>query len=380
MIRFLPLLCLLLVLQGCGAVHFKEMPLYNRYEQTADLEKEAYVVFDEESGTLWSSLGDCGEFNVFKGKAAVGNSFISLAWNKGKDCEWLGFGNSFSNWNAVDMSEERNSLALSFFVRSTQETVNAIPIVACLEDFGGGGSYLFLDSKKYLLGLQIDTIWRRMIVPLWDFPVREEEVDIQAIKQMKFQLEGSGAFQLDEIKLVPFSREEYAESRRWVASTKRKGEPEQEIYKEGFLDEYAWGQHAPGSQVLAERTGPSGERFIHWDIIEPGTGWAKWGINWNGWYQVNLSGLGPDARLKFKVKAEDSVAFRIELYDFQGHVLPLGSFSKGPGDQGWTEVEISLSELGATNHGLVLDQIKELQFQGLAKGKVLLDDIRITKR
>ena len=40
----------------------------------------------------------------------------------------------------------------SFFVRTHNGNVNAIPIVASLEDFSGGGSYLFIDTKKSFIG------------------------------------------------------------------------------------------------------------------------------------------------------------------------------------------------------------------------------------
>ena len=53
----------------------------------------------------------------------------------------------------------------------------------------------------------------QIIVPLWHFPIGDEvendDVDLSSIKQLKFQLEGSGDFYIDEIELIDFDTLQY---------------------------------------------------------------------------------------------------------------------------------------------------------------------------
>lgn len=212
----------LVTIVGCGTVKFQPQALYDVYEEPAAKEKVEQIVYTDAVGTMWNSLFECGEFEVTKEQAYTGNSSIKLSWNKA-DCEWIGFGNSFSNWTGSDLSQDRFTQALSFYARTPEKSVSAIPIVACLEDFSGGGSYHFIDAGKYLLGLQLDTNWKRILVPLWHFPVFEDEVDIRSIKQMQFQLEGSGSFFLDDIRIVDYTEEAYQAHRTEVELMKPKG-------------------------------------------------------------------------------------------------------------------------------------------------------------
>lgn len=365
-----------LMLAGCETVRFKQIALYDVYEEPVQEEKQDAIIFDEGQGTMWASLSPCGDFEVTKEDAYSGKTSIKLDWDKGRGCEWIGFGNTFSNWAAADMSEERFKKALSFYVRTQRKTAGGIALVAALEDFGGGGSYHFCDASKYLDGLVIDTTWSRMIVPLWDFPVREEEVDIYSIKQMKFQLEGAGAFYLDDIRLIDYTKEEYAAMRDRVEDLKPKGDPNQVVYREGRFLEDAWGYENNRCQKLEEQKGSDGSYSIYWKFDPKDCVWAKWGINWNGWYQVNFRGILDQATLKFKVKTDGKARFRIMLEDHRYHSTEIWTSKTGTANS-WETVEIPLKDLKLKEKGFALDQIKQLLFEGQEAGTVQVDDIRI---
>ncbi|MEM7038736.1 MAG: hypothetical protein AAF570_17245, partial [Bacteroidota bacterium] len=298
-----------------------------------------------------------------------------ISWDKSKGCEWLGFGNSFSNWAAADMSEQRMRKALSFFVRTQSKTAGAIPIVAKLEDMADGGSYHFIDAKKYLHGLVIDTTWKQIIVPLWDFPIREDEVDIFAIKQMLFQLEGAGSFYIDDLQLIDYSKEEYKAMRADVESMRPKGNPNQVIYTEGqFLDD-SWGHENNRCQTLKENSDSDG-KSIHWKYDPKDCTWAKWGLNWNGWYQMNIRGILENSSLHFRFKTDGKAKFRIKMEDFRYHSTEIFNSASKPGS-GWQSVEIPLKKMQLKEKGFVVDQIRQLLFEGIEAGEVYLDDIEI---
>jgi hypothetical protein len=365
---------LIVLISSCDLVQFEKQQLYAGYEDNVVEKIPEAIIFDDAEGTMWNSLSNCGNFEISKDIAYKSNSSIKISWDKSKGCEWLGFGNSFSNWNPIDMSELIKSKALTFYVRSQGETVGALPIVASLEDFSGGGSYHFIDTKKYLHGLQIDTVWRQVIVPLWDFPIRPEEVDIYSIKQMKFQLEGGGSYYLDAIKVIDYSPSDYAQFRKEVEAMKPKGELNQVVFNPSTFEFDVWGTEKNPCQDLSLV-----KNQIVWNFNSKDCSWAKWGINWNGWYQVNMRGVPDQSYLEIKMKVKANTAFKIILEDYRYHRAYLYDQFASPKDIETTAViELSQSHLDKSN--MELDQIKQLLFEGSGKGSVEISSIKIIKK
>ena len=152
--RLLITLTVLIVFVSCDSIKFKKQVLYDVYEQPAASIKTKQEIFTEGQGLMWNSLFNCGNFEITQEDAYTGKSSIKLSWNKAS-CEWIGFGNSFNNWQPVDLSKDRFKKALSFYVRTQSKTAKAIPIVANLEDYSGGGSYYFIDANKYSIESRI---------------------------------------------------------------------------------------------------------------------------------------------------------------------------------------------------------------------------------
>lgn len=364
---------------ACEGVRFQQQELYNRYETVESENMPEAIIFSDGQGTLWHSLFYCGDFKVTKEHAFKGNSSIKISWDKSKGCEWIGFGNSFSNWTAVDMSEQRFHKALTFYVRSQDKVMGALPIVASLEDFSGGGSYHFIDTKKYLHGLQIDSVWRKVVVPLWDFPVREEEVDIYAIKQMKFQLEGAGSFYLDEIKIVDYTQEQFAQFRTEVEAMKPKGNPNQMVYNPTSFDFDAWGIGETFCQKVKQEKNVKGTHHIVWTYQTKDCDWAKWGINWNGWYQINWRGVLDKSVIEFKYSMLDNTIFKVSIQDFNGAIQEIYKSTVNRETQDIL-VRLPLKDLQLDKKGFQLDQIKQLLFEGIGDGEVHIEYIKIIER
>ena len=357
-------------------MQFQQQKLYEHYEKPKTEQKAESIIFTDAQGTLWHSLFYCGDFKITNEAAYSGKNSIKISWDKSKGCEWIGFGNSFSNWTAVDMSEERMRKALTFYVRSQSKTSGALPIVASLEDFSGGGSYHYIDTKKYLYGLEIDTTWKLVVVPLWDFPIIEDEVDIRSIKQMKFQLEGGGSFYLDEIRLIDYTPDQFKKFRAEVEAMKPKGNPNQVVYNAAEFEFSTWntGKSACQTVKLIEE---SGFKFISWDYNAESCNWAKWGINWNGWYQINFRGILDVAVLELKYKMEPNTKFKLFLEDFRGKSLEIYN-EDGKSEPGeWKVLRLPLKNMDLLKNGFTLDQIKQLLFQGYGKGTVQIEHIKI---
>lgn len=373
---------ILLLLTNCKLVEFKEIALYDAYEEPPKKERVDQVIFQDAEGTMWNSLFECGEFAVTTEDAFSGKTSIKLSWNK-SGCEWIGFGNSFNNWNATDMSQMRFSKALSLYIRTQEKEAAGAPIVACLEDFEGGGSYHFIGSSNYLKGLKIDTNWTQVIVPLWHFPVNEEEVNIFSIKQMQFQLEGSGSFFLDDIKLIDFNEESYQKMLEEVEDMRPDGELNQDIYPNGRnnFDFDSWGQKNNACQTLKEFENNEGNVTIEWSYDNSECNWTKWGINWNEWYPINFRGVENNSRLSIQLSYSPLSEFKIVLMDFKGHSVDVFNITSEETEKGIVNksLEIPLKDLELKRKGFVLDQIRELQFQGISPGKVTISSIKISE-
>lgn len=381
--RIFSIIVLVIAVSACSTVSFKQLSLYDSVEVPEVQQRTEKIFFKDAAGTMWNSLFDCGDFEVTKAVAYKGNASIKLSWDKSKGCEWIGFGNSYSNWGATNVADYQENTALSFYVRTQKNTARGIPIVLGLEDFSGGGTYLFTEAKNYLYGLEIDTTWKQMIIPMWHFATdpndsRNDNVDITAIKQLKFQLEGAGSFYLDEIVIIDYTKEDYAKMRAEVELMKPKGNINQLVYREGNLIEDAWATGETLCQTLEERTDIDNNTYIYWKFDALDCDWAKWGINWNDWYQVNFRGIEEDAKLQFKIKASVETKFKIVVEDFNGNSAQLfSSFSIDQNQTDWQTINIALKDFNMKESGMQVDQIKQFLFVGLTAGEVYLDDIKI---
>jgi len=113
-LRLLITLTVLIVFVSCDSIKFKKQVLYDVYAQPAASIKTKQEIFTEGQGLMWNSLFNCGNFEITQEDAYTGKSSIKLSWNKAS-CEWIGFGNSFNNWQPVDLSKDRFKKALSFY-------------------------------------------------------------------------------------------------------------------------------------------------------------------------------------------------------------------------------------------------------------------------
>lgn len=361
------------------SIKFEEIPLYDEYKKPLPSSIRQMNIFSDSEGTLWNSLSNCGEFKVTQETSYKGSSSIKLSWNKSKDCEWIGFGNSFNNWQPINLNKLINNKAISFFVRTQSEKVAGLPFVLALEDFSGGGSYLFVDCKKYLKGLSIDTNWKQVIVPMWDFPIGDEvendDLDLFSIKQLKFQLEGAGSFFIDEIELIDFDNSKLKSFQREVELLKPTGERNQIVYRKGQFANDIWGHSSKLCHDLKEFKDSANKIMLSWDFSSSQCNAPTWGINWNNWYPLNLRGLEENTVLYLKSLVDKSASFKIIIEDFKGHASEI--LISELQVNSWQETRIPLSKFKLSYNKIEIDRIKQIKFQGVGNGKILIEDIKL---
>ena len=174
----LNLILFLLLFAAC--VEFKPIAVYD-IEPEQDNSQQEKVFFDESLGLLWRELKDCAKLDVVK---EDGSNVLRLDWNK-VNCDWVGFGNSWSNFVADDISELIYNSAISFRVKALETEQRSIPFVIGLEDYSGGNSYVFSDFNTFAnqLSITVDK-WTTLYIPLSRYDYSYQGVDPTNIKQM----------------------------------------------------------------------------------------------------------------------------------------------------------------------------------------------------
>ena len=360
------ILCALLV----GCVPFQPISLYDVYPDKDDKAKQR-VFFDDSRGELWSNLKTCGTLEI---ENLEGNNVVSLDWNK-TDCDWVGFGNSWSNFMADDISGIIETHAISFKVMAVDSDQKSVPFVVGMEDYSGGSSYYF--SHLNLFGDDLivsNQKWTTFYMPFTFYDFSVQGVDPFGIKQMIIQLEGSGKLYLDDIKVVPFSKDQYAAMLENVELLNPKGNPNQNIFPGNFED-MAWGTGQTNCQKLT-----SENEVINWQWNNCSE-WKKWGINWNNWYAFSLRGIVEKTNLQLSVSKNHSV-FDISLEDFKGkrETISVAAYHAHDRNDSIVTYTIPLSEFKLIEKEFALDQMKQFEFLGQESGFVSIYEIKLIEQ
>jgi hypothetical protein len=206
----------------------------------------------------------------------------------------------------------------------------------------------------------------------YDFSV--QGVDPFGIKQMIIQLEGSGKLYLDDIKVVAFSKEQYAAMLEDVELLKPKGNPNQNIFP-GDFESMAWGTGQTNCQKLMSENG-----VINWQWNNCSE-WKKWGINWNNWYAFNLKGIAEIANLQLSVSKEHS-DFDISLEDFKGkrQTVSIVDYQSVELNDSIVKYTIPLSEFKLIEEEFALDQMKQFEFFGQESGYASIYEIKLIEQ
>ncbi|MEZ4798632.1 MAG: hypothetical protein R2809_02410 [Flavobacteriales bacterium] len=134
-----------------------------------------------------------------------GSGAIHVTWNKqAGGCPWMGMGFGWDGWTGKDFSQIIDSAAVSFWVRTEDKPMKALPWAIGFEDFVGNQQWRGVTDEVVVNG-PIGKDWTQVKIPLKTFYFEKSPIDIYSIKQMMLQFESNGNVWIDNVELVPIS-------------------------------------------------------------------------------------------------------------------------------------------------------------------------------
>jgi hypothetical protein len=381
----------------CGCVEFKQLKLYDGMESAPKLGKpesiskvlEKVVYYDDHSDVWGVENEICKEAEYISDVVYSGTEAIKISWNRGDEgCIFAGFGIGWDGWAGKDLTQVMDYAAFRFYVRAQKERMYGLPIVLTLEDYSGGMGFCYT-ANKYFERTFIDTTWQRIEVPLSDFDLDTESLDITNVKQLQLELQQNGSIYIDDISLVfhtppvvePWMQEEVLPDPLEMPIT---------IFDDAFINNHGWGM-MNGNCRNVEIS--SSEAYSGGEAIS-----AKWnntgecnvmdiGASWNKWHPVNFTkGNIDDFAFEFYIYNRGELTPELNLYfglrDYNGNVvrtqISATYANEDVFNSSWTRVSVPIAELKGS--AINFSNIKELVFQMEGTGDVLIDEVKMVRR
>jgi hypothetical protein len=162
------------------------------------------IMDDELNGDFWHEENtECYKVERVQGVGEVGEYAIRVTWDKDKGvCDWIGMGWGWNGWMAKDMQAIVDSAALSFKVKPVKGEFSNLPIAVSFEDYSEKGAWLGFNPNCVVKEKSLNG-WTQIEMPMSEFNWREQGANPANLKQLIMQLEATGDFYFDDIKIVP---------------------------------------------------------------------------------------------------------------------------------------------------------------------------------
>ena len=344
------------------------------------------LIFDDDDSDMWGLEKDaCKEVRLTSEVTYSGARAIQLDWNRGAEgCDWAGIGIGWDGYAGKDLTDILDFAAVEFYVRTQEGKSFGLPIVLTLEDYSGGMGFSYT-GNKYFERTTIDEQWQRVVVPLNTFDSSKLGLDYTNIKQLQLELQQSGSFYLDNIRLILY---EAPEVEPWMEEEVLPDPTALPVthFAAAFSNDNSWGliQDACQSIELSQAERTEGERSVKvaWDTEGKECSLVAFGVSWNKWHPVDISAMRDKAAIQFSIKSTgvgaSDLPIRVGFEDYdrakRGALLGSAYVSGGQYGSRWETVTVPLADLPA---GLDLTRIKHLFFQLEGRGEVYIDELRL---
>ena len=308
----------------------------------------------------------CGDIAIGPNGAYEGNA-IRVNWNKTPTCDWVGMGIGWDAWQPKDLSKIMEEGAFSFQIRATSGESRIPIMIFLLEDYSEVKSAAPLRAG-YMERYPLDTTWRKVILPLSDFPARKDGIDLTNIKQLILELQGGGDVMLDDMKIIrkPASENEVAYGPKASITALS---PRPVVLFEGSLAN-SWGLER--NECRDFKLSENGLQLEWWDQCAFGS----MGFSWNRWIGVNLGDAARTTQLVVDVEwGAGTGALDIGFQDYNGgkSTLNLQDYRTEAGKS----VRIPLQAFDFAQRNVNAGNIKHMILDVSGKGSATIHSIRI---
>ncbi len=354
---------------SCG-VHLAELQLEDpvgvrRQEEAFNAFKARTVYSNTTGDEVWGPEA-CGEIAVGSRGAFEGNA-IRVIWNKTPDCDWVGMGIGWDAWQPKDLSGIMDETSLSFQLRAGKGESRIPIMIFLLEDYAGVQSAAPLRAG-YMERYPLDTTWRKVILPMSDFPAQRDGLDLTNIKQLIVELQGQADVMLDDIQIIRKPAQEAGSASGPMASITPLSKRPVALF-EGSLPN-GWGLER--NECRDFRLDTEGLELDWWDSCP----YSPMGFSWNRWLGVDLGDATRTAQLVVDLKwKEGNGALMAGFEDYGGARTLLNLRDYPASADGLLRIPMQAFDFGGRK--IQSGNIKHFMIDVSGRGAALVRSIRI---
>ena len=263
-----------------------------------------------EKGIWGLKNNSCKQVSFKTNNNYIGKDHLHINWNASK-CNYVAMGFKWSNYKVKNLKPIIESSAIELRVRIDSGEISNVPMFFVLVDYGGKQcraniNYLNLEGGK------IDTVWRKILIPLQSFNYEKRGVNMSNIKELRLEFQRKGDLHIDNIVIV-----------QHIHDFQKTQETSVKVFdtwpiKLGIGKEHWWGINTKYSSNLQ-----FGESFKNESVlvdIKKSTkdDWNTFGFSPYGWKRVNISSIFSTSAIKFKIKADKIPKIQAFMFSYKG--------------------------------------------------------------
>jgi len=296
---------------SCGSM--RDVSIYEPSKSVSTFEQFPYKILfkDSKENGLWGvKTNACKQVSYKTNNSYIGEDHLHIKWNESA-CKYVAIGLKWGNYKVKNLKPILESTAIELRVRIDSGSLSNVPMFFILVDYGGKQcraniNYLDLEGGK------IDTMWRRIRIPLQAFNYEKKGVNMSNIKELRLEFQRKGDLHIDNIKIVPHNYN-YIKSKEIF--TKLFDSHPQNL---GVGKEYWWGINTKYSSSLK-----FGDSFKYESVVVDYSKlkdlkWNTFGFSPYKWMHVDISSIYRISAIKFKIKANELPKLKVFLFSYKG--------------------------------------------------------------
>lgn len=291
----------------------RNVNLYEPSKSISVFEKFPYKILftgSAENGLWGLKNNTCRQVSFKTTNNYIGKDHLHINWNASK-CNYVAVGLKWDNYKVKNLSPIIDSAAIELRVRIDSGEISNLPMFFVLVDYGGKQcraniNYLNLEGGK------IDTVWRKILIPLQSFNYEKHGVNMSNIKELRLEFQRKGSLHIDNILVVQHTHDFQITNETSVKSF------DSWPVLLGINKEHWWGINTKYSSSLQ-----FGEFFTNVSVLvdirnSSKDEWNTFGFSPYRWKCVDISSIYSSSAITFKIKTNKLPKIQAFLFSYKG--------------------------------------------------------------